>query len=75
MENLGNSVCGKPYCKATFVVNKSDIKIVDDVEVWPNFCPGCRMQEGSVNWEEKTYEGERWEGTPHEFRYKINKYY
>jgi hypothetical protein len=75
MDNLGKSVCDKPYCKATFTVYKSDIQIVDDVEIWPSFCPGCRMQESTITWEEKVYEGDRWDGTPHEFKYKINKYY
>ncbi len=69
-------VCEKPWCKATFIVLESNLeKGEDGSPILPKFCPNCEIQEPVVSWEEKKYEGERWDGTPHEFRYKIKKYY
>ena len=30
---------------------------------------------GGVTWEDKVYEGDRFDNTPHEFKYKIRKFY
>ena len=75
MQVLGKSVCSVVYCKGTFEVKEIDVNIVDGQEVWPSMCPSCRSQQDFVTWETKTYEGDRWDGTPHEFKYKINKYF
>lgn len=64
-------VCRKSFCKAHFEVDK-----IDSEEIYyPEFCPKCVGNERNVSWEDKKYEGERWDGTPHEFSYKIKKYY
>lgn len=76
MEEIGKSVCSKPWCKATFLVYEQNVTRTEDGGIiYPQICPKCRAQEGSVTWEEKRYEGDRWDGTPHEFSYKIKKYY
>ena len=75
MKSMGKCVCSRPYCKATFEVFEHDLQYVGDECVWPELCGICRTQVQSVSWETKTYEGDRFDGTPHEFRYKINKYY
>jgi hypothetical protein len=64
-------VCRKPFCKAHFEVDKIDSEEIS----YPEFCPKCVGNERNVSWEDKKYEGERWDGTPHEFSYKIKKYY
>ena len=66
MEKL---VCSKPYCKAPFTFEPEGEDFVR-----PSVCPKCQSQEDSVVWEDKTYEGERWDGTPHQFSYKIRKF-
>ena len=76
MLEIGKSVCGKPWCKATFPVYEDDVRVEDNgLQVFPEFCPKCVSQESSVTWENKTYEGDRWDGTQHQFTYKIKKYY
>ena len=76
MEKNRISVCSKPYCKTTFEVRQGDIKILDDGRViLPEFCYRCEAQNDFVSWESKTYEGDRWDGTPHQFSYKIKKYF
>lgn len=66
-------VCRKPFCKAHFEVDK--IIILDEKNSYPEFCPKCIGNEGNVTWEDKKYEGDRWDGTPHQFSYKIKKYF
>jgi hypothetical protein len=64
-------ICGKPFCKGHFEVDKIESEELS----YPEFCPKCTRDEGMVTWEDKKYEGSRWDGTPHQFSYKIKKYY
>lgn len=66
---MGNHICSKPYCKAPFVFEPED-----EDSVVPRFCPKCESQEEFTVWEDKTYDGDRWDGTPHQFSYKIKKF-
>lgn len=70
------SVCSNQWCKATFEVMESDMTVgVDGEFEIPKFCRKCIAQEDFVSWEDKRYEGERWDGTPHQFTYKIKKFF
>jgi len=44
----------------------------------PPVCPKCKSFDtelsGGVNWKTKDYEGPRFDGVPHEFRYKVTNY-
>lgn len=62
-------ICSKPYCKAPFFVEPRD-----EDQPAPDFCPKCKAQDELITWEDKSYEGERWDGTPHQFSYKIKKF-
>lgn len=75
MEIVGKTVCSKPWCKATFEV-RQDMVTIDQHgnEVFPSICNKCKSQEDFVSWEDKTYEGDRWDGSPHQFAYKIKKF-
>jgi hypothetical protein len=70
------NVCSSPWCKATFEVHPHEVvKSESGDEIYPSKCMGCRGNDKFVTWEDKSYEGDRWDGTPHEFMYKIRKYY
>ena len=59
-----------------FVVMDVDVEVDDDGNaVYPRFCKKCVAQEESVTWENKHYDGDRWDGTPHQFTYKIKKFF
>lgn len=76
MEQNRKSVCSNVWCKCTFIVPEEDVTTLEDgTESLPRFCRKCVAQEDIVSWEDKRYEGERWDGTPHQFTYKINKYF
>ena len=78
MEEL-RSVCRNPWCKAPFVYTEKDMDIVDGVKVAPKECNKCKSfggeLSGGVTWKDKEYEGSRFDGLPHQIRYKINKYF
>lgn len=62
-------ICCNPYCKVWF-----EYEPVED-KIGTTQCPKCDAQSDMVSWEEKRYEGDRWDNTPHKFAYKIKKYY
>lgn len=72
------TVCKSPWCKAHFEYFLSEIKIVDGEEVRPTTCPKCRSFDGElsggVTWTDKEYEGSRFDGMPHEIRYKVTNF-
>lgn len=78
METL-KTVCSNPWCKATFIFTDADCKLVDGVSIEPKVCQKCKSFDcelsGGVTWEDKVYEGDRFDNTPHEFRYKIRNFY
>jgi hypothetical protein len=68
-------ICSKPFCKAPFTVVETELVLESDGNyVIPQFCPKCVAQDEMISWEDKRYEGDRWDGTPHEFSYKIKKF-
>ena len=75
MDGIITAVCGKLFCKATFKVGQDNPRDEEGKLLVPKFCPSCTRQECQVTWEDKRYEGERWDSTPHQFTYKIKKFY
>jgi hypothetical protein len=77
MEKLMN-VCKSPWCKAHFEYFENEITIVDGNGVVPKTCPKCRSFDtelsGGVTWTDKEYEGSRFDGKPHEIKYKITNF-
>jgi hypothetical protein len=71
-------VCKSPWCKAHFEYFEAEVSIVDGVEVRPMTCPKCRSFDtelsGGVTWTDKEYEGSRFDGKPHEIRYKVTNF-
>ena len=71
-------VCKSPWCKAHFEYFETEIKVVDGNEVVPPTCPKCRSFDtelsGGVTWTDKEYEGSRFDGRPHEIKYKITNF-
>ena len=82
-------VCSNPWCKAQFSynesqfvnVNKTDPKTgkVEEVQKeHPKVCPKCqsfdRDLSGGVEWKNKTYDGDRFDGMPHQIKYKVTNY-
>ena len=62
-------------------IRKSKIDSVLDEEVEkvpPRVCPKCKSFDtelsGGVNWTDKEYEGSRFDGTPHQLKYKVTNY-
>lgn len=71
-------VCSNPWCKGHFVYTDNDIKEIDGVKVHPKQCKKCSSFDtelsGGVKWEDKEYEGSRYDGLPHSISYKITNY-
>lgn len=73
------------YTEADMVEVKNDIRLskIDNVlnevqKVAPKECPKCRSfateLSGGVEWVDKTYEGSRFDGMPHQMKYKVTNY-
>ena len=72
------SVCSNPWCKSTFTYTESDfIKSEGDL-IHPKQCKKCRSfcneMSGGVEWKDKTYEGSRFDGMPHQISYKVTNF-
>lgn len=68
------TVCKSPWCKATFEYNESEL--VDGLP--PKECKKCRSfateLSGGIEWKDQTYEGSRFDGKPHEIKYKVTNF-
>ena len=77
MEN-NSAICGSPWCKGTFFYFENEITEIDGVKAAPKSCPKCRSFDtelsGGVTWTDKEYEGSRFDGMPHEIRYKVTNF-
>jgi len=87
MEQL-KSVCRNPWCKATFYYKEEDMIIIEkknngfssknEEKEPPIYCPKCisfdKELSGGVTWKDKQYEGDRFDGFPHEIKYKVTNY-
>jgi hypothetical protein len=77
MEELKN-VCKNPWCKATFVYKESDMVDIDGKMMPPTVCSKCKSFDtelsGGVSWSTKEYDGSRFDGMPHQIKYKVTNY-
>ncbi len=77
MEEL-KTVCRNPWCKGTFSYKEEEMTIVGDEKFPPKQCKKCQSFEndlsGGIEWKDKEYEGERFDGMPHQIRYKVTNY-
>ncbi len=89
MEKM-KALCRNPWCKATFFYTKEDMivpkidsrnKVDESLEVEkipPTICSKCKSFDtelsGGVEWKNKEYEGSRFDGMPHELKYKVTNY-
>jgi hypothetical protein len=73
------------YTEADMIEVKSDSRsfkidnVLDEVQkVAPRECPKCRSfateLSGGVEWKDKEYEGSRFDGMPHQIKYKVTNY-
>jgi hypothetical protein len=64
------AVCQNKWCKAPFEKSEQDEKKI---------CPKCISManelSGGVEWVDKTYEGPRFDGLPHQLQIKVNRNY
>lgn len=66
---MGKSVCQNKWCKATFEHAGDEP---------PRECPKCASMSGElsggVSWTDKSYEGPRLDGMPHQIKVKVTNY-
>jgi hypothetical protein len=71
-------VCCNPWCKAPFVFSEIDMVLVNGVMEEPKQCPKCKSFDselsGGVTWTTKEYEGSRFDGMPHQIKYKVTNF-
>ena len=72
------AICRNPWCKASFPFCEENIKEADGTIVEPKECPKCRSFDtemgGGVTWTDKQYEGDRFDGMPHQIKYRVTNY-
>ena len=72
-------VCSNPWCKATFIFTENDFTEFNCKMVEPSVCQKCKSFDselsGGVTWEDKEYEGDRYDPIPHKFTYKIKNFF
>ncbi len=77
MEEL-KTVCKNPWCKGTFFYKEEEMTVVGDEKFPPKHCKKCQSFEkdlsGGIEWKDKEYEGDRFDGMPHQIRYKVTNY-
>lgn len=88
MQEEFRSVCKNPWCKVPFFYKESEMiikeevdsknKVINSEKRAPHECPKCRSfnkeLSGGVEWKDKSYEGPRFDGSPHQIKYKITNY-
>lgn len=72
------SVCNNPWCKGHFSYTEKDFVKTDNGLEHPKQCRKCisfatELSSG-VEWTDKSYEGSRWDTTPHQIKYKVTNY-
>lgn len=77
-QNMLNAICRNPWCKASFPFCEEDMTEVGGVMVDPKECPKCKSfneeMSGGVAWTDKQYEGDRFDGMPHQIKYRVTNY-
>jgi len=71
-------ICRSPWCKAHFEYTEADVTMSGNNRIVPSTCPKCMSFDselsGGVTWTDKEYEGSRFDGTPHQIRYKVTNF-
>lgn len=73
------------YKEEDMIVNSNDVRrnnidsVLDEVQKFPpKVCPKCKSFDtelsGGVTWNTREYEGSRYDGSPHEIRYRVTNY-
>lgn len=72
------AICRNPWCKARFPFFEQDRIEVDGALCDPKECPKCKSfnneMSGGVTWTDKQYEGDRFDGMPHQIKYRVTNY-
>ena len=76
---MNTSVCKNPWCKSHFTYKEHErLEQEDGQMIPPNECSKCRSfnneLSGGVTWSDKEYEGSRFDGMPHQIKYKITNF-
>lgn len=75
---METSICQNPWCKATFQFSEAEATEENGVRLPPRQCHKCvsfgSELSGGVTWTTKEYEGSRFDGTPHQIRYKVTNF-
>ncbi len=71
-------VCQNPWCKAQFYYTESEMIEIEGEMTPPKQCRKCisfntELSDG-VEWNDKQYEGPRWDNRPHEIKYRVTNY-
>lgn len=75
---LLKSICGNPWCKATFLYREEEMIIEGENKFPPKQCQKCKSfateLSGGVEWSEKTYEGPRVDSSIHQIKYRVTNF-
>jgi hypothetical protein len=75
---MNTSVCKNPWCKSHFTYKEHEMLEQDGEMIPPIECSKCRSfnneLSGGVSWTDKEYEGSRFDGMPHQIKYKITNF-
>lgn len=78
MEEEFTSVCSNPWCKATFRYTENDFIKSEGQLIHPKECKKCKSfsneMSGGVEWKDKTYEGDRFDGVARQISYKVTNF-
>ena len=78
MENMMTNVCSNPWCKATYQFSEKEVPEIDGSKQWPKECPKCKSFDtqlsGGVTWNTREYEGSRFDGMPHQIKYRVTNF-
>jgi hypothetical protein len=77
---MNRYICNNKWCKGTFYLENDKIEYDSNGEsLNTTKCPKCISFDselsGGVKWEDKVYNESRYDNTPHQIKYKINKFY
>jgi hypothetical protein len=76
--NMMTGVCSNPWCKATFQFPESEIVVNGENRQGPSQCHKCRSFDselsGGITWNTREYEGSRFDGMPHQIKYRVTNF-
>ncbi len=76
--NIMTGVCKNPWCKATFQFTESEVVGSGEDRIFPSQCHKCRSFDselsGGITWNTREYEGSRFDGMPHQIKYRVTNF-